>query len=745
MPDPSTYRPAPGSIPTEPGVYKFRDPHGRVVYVGKAKNLRSRLNSYFADIASLHPRTRQMVTTAGRVEWTVVRTEVEALQLEYNWIKEFDPRFNVRYRDDKTYPMLAVTLNEEYPRLFVYRGPRRKGVRYFGPYSHAWAIRETLDLLLRVFPSRTCSAGVFKRHAQIGRPCLLGYIDKCSAPCVGRVSADEHRRIVEDFCDFLAGRTDKLVRDVEKRMQAAAEELDFETAARLRDDLGALRKALEKQAVVLGDGTDADLVAFAGDDLEVAVQVFHVRGGRVRGQRGWVVEKSGDVLDRPEDRDVEGVEAAEGTDDAEELSLLVEQFLTQFYGEEAALGTDDADATSAVPREVLVPALPPDPDEMSRWLGRLRGGPVRLRIPQRGDKKALADTVERNAKEALAQHKLRRAGDFNARSAALQGIQDALDLDSAPLRIECVDISHVQGTDVVASLVVFEDGLPRKSDYRHYAIKHAAGDGHSDDVASIAEVTRRRFLRHNRDLARQADPDGSAPEGGDGGDLAPEAALDPATGRPRRFAYPPNLFVVDGGAPQVAAAGEVLDELGVTDVAVVGLAKRLEEVWVPGEEDPVILPRTSESLFLLQRIRDEAHRFAITYHRSKRSKRMTASALDGVRGLGDTRRKALVTHFGSVARLREASVEEITAVPGIGQATAKAVLEALRGDAPAPAESPQDTDSPTVADESDATPAPAGAPVTAPVVDPAAADAGDTPVGDDGSVGVSGVRAESEQ
>ncbi|UYP20764.1 excinuclease ABC subunit UvrC [Rhodococcus sp. Z13] len=705
MPDPSTYRPAPGTIPTEPGVYKFRDPHGRVVYVGKAKSLRSRLNSYFADIASLHPRTRQMVTTAGSVEWTVVRTEVEALQLEYNWIKEFDPRFNVRYRDDKTYPMLAVTLDEEYPRLFVYRGPRRKGVRYFGPYSHAWAIRETLDLLLRVFPSRTCSAGVFKRHTQMDRPCLLGYIDKCSAPCVGRVSAAEHRRIVEDFCDFLAGRTDRLVRDVEKRMQAAAEELDFEAAARLRDDLGALRKALEKQAVVLGDGTDADLVAFATDDLEVAVQVFHVRGGRVRGQRGWVVEKSGDVLDRPEDRDTPPETDAAGAGaagaDAEETSLLVEQFLTQFYGEEAALdtGDDTASETSAVPREVLVPALPPDPEEMSRWLAGLRGGPVRLRVPQRGDKKALAETVERNAKEALAQHKLRRAGDFNARSAALQGIQEALDLDTAPLRIECVDISHVQGTDVVASLVVFEDGLPRKSDYRHYAIKEAAGDGHSDDVASIAEVTRRRFLRHNRDLASETN----------GGDLAPAAALDPATGRPRRFAYPPNLFVVDGGAPQVAAAAEVLEELGVTDVAVVGLAKRLEEVWVPGEEDPVILPRTSESLFLLQRIRDEAHRFAITYHRSKRSKRMTASALDGVPGLGPTRRKALVTHFGSVARLREASIEEITAVPGIGRVTARAVLDALRGP------------------------------------EAGVADAGDTPVGDDGSVGVSGVRAESEQ
>ncbi|MFD6856763.1 excinuclease ABC subunit UvrC [Rhodococcus sp. NPDC060090] len=719
MPDPSTYRPAPGTIPTEPGVYRFRDPHGRVIYVGKAKNLRSRLNSYFADVSSLHPRTRQMVTTAGSVEWTVVRTEVEALQLEYNWIKEFDPRFNVRYRDDKTYPMLAVSVGEKFPRLFVYRGPRRKGVRYFGPYSHAWAIRETLDLLLRVFPARTCSAGVFKRHSQIGRPCLLGYIDKCSAPCVGRVDPDEHRRIVDDFCDFLAGRTDRLVRDVEARMHAAAEELDFELAARLRDDLGALRKALEKQAVVLGDGTDADLVAFAGDDLEVAVQVFHVRGGRVRGQRGWVVEKSGDVVDRPADRDARPAESDDADRD-EELSLLVEQFLTQFYGEEVELTTEaDIDrAASAVPREVLVPALPPDPDEMSRWLSGLRGGPVRLRVPQRGDKKALAETVLRNAKEALTQHKLRRAGDFTARSAALQGIQEALDLDSAPLRIECVDISHVQGTDVVASLVVFEDGLPRKSDYRRYAIKEAAGDGRSDDVGSIAEVTRRRFLRHNRDVAHSAAGEGGA----DGGDTAPEAALDPVTGRPRRFAYPPNLYVVDGGAPQVAAAAEVLDDLGITDVAVIGLAKRLEEVWVPGEEDPVILPRASESLYLLQRVRDEAHRFAITFHRSKRSQRMTASALDGIRGLGDARRKALVTHFGSVAKLREATVEEITAVPGVGRATAQTVHDALRGETPNGA-------SPPPADPT-------------PELDP---DAGDTPVGNDGTVGVSEVRAESQQ
>ncbi len=688
--DPATYRPQPGTIPVEPGVYKFRDSYGRVIYVGKAKSLRNRLNSYFADVAALHPRTRQMVTTAASVEWTVVSTEVEALQLEYNWIKEFDPRFNVRYRDDKSYPVLAVTLNEEYPRLFVYRGARKKGVRYFGPYAHAWAIRETLDLLLRVFPARTCSAGVFKRHSQMGRPCLLGYIDKCSAPCVGRVSAEEHRRIVDDFCDFLAGRTDRMVRDLERRMQAAAEELDFETAARLRDDVQALRRALEKQAVVLGDGTDADVIAFAGDDLEVAVQIFHVRDGRVRGQRGWVVDKSGDAVDTPES--------------GGELAALVEQFLTQFYGEQAAVAaqTGGEQPAAVVPREVLVPELPAEAEEVQRWLSALRGAAVRLRVPQRGDKKALAETVTRNAQEALAQHKLRRAGDLTARSVALQDIQDALDLDTAPLRIECVDISHVQGTDVVASLVVFEDGLPKKSDYRHYAIREAAGEGRSDDVASIAEVTRRRFarLRRERDATEQAELAGSAPvpdsaappdpgpaaaagvepdgAGPEDDELTTRPGIDPKTGKPRRFAYPPNLYVVDGGAPQVAAAAEVLEELGLTDIAVVGLAKRLEEVWVPGEPDPVVLPRTSEALYLLQRVRDEAHRFAITFHRSKRSRRMTASVLDSVRGLGATRRTALVTHFGSVARLKEATVEEIIEVPGIGRATAEAVLAALR-------------------------------------------------------------------
>lgn len=640
MPDPATYRPAPGSIPIEPGVYRFRDQHGRVIYVGKAKSLRSRLNSYFADISGLAPRTRQMVMTAVGVEWTVVNTEVEALQLEYNWIKEFDPSFNIRYRDDKSYPVLAVTLNEEYPRLMVYRGPRRKGVRYFGPYAHAWAIRETLDLLTRVFPARTCSAGVFKRHSQIDRPCLLGYIDKCSAPCIGRVSAEEHRRIVGDFCDFLAGKTDRLVRDMERQMNDAATQLDFERAARLRDNISAMRRALEKQAVVLGDGTDADIVAFADDELEAAVQVFHVRGGRVRGQRGWVIEKSG--------------EPGQSTQE-----YLVEQFLTQFYGDQAELGAAGDEATNPVPRHVLVPVLPGNSEELQIWLTQLRGWQVTLRVPRRGDKRALADTVQRNAQDALAQHKLKRAGDFTARSSALQSIQHALDLEDAPLRIECVDISHVQGTDVVASLVVFEDGLPRKADYRHYAIRDAAGDGRSDDVASIAEVTRRRFHRHLHDLQHAGED-----------------------AHRQRFAYPPNLFVVDGGAPQVNAAAAVLEDLGISDIAVIGLAKRLEEVWVPARDDgsvqePVILPRNSDGLYLLQRVRDEAHRFAVTYHRSKRSKRMTASALDSIRGLGEHRRRALVTHFGSLARLKQASVEEITALPGIGTATARAVLEAL--------------------------------------------------------------------
>ena len=630
-----SFRPSPGSIPDAPGVYKFRDPHRRVIYVGKAKSLRSRLSSYFADPAGLHPRTRQMVSTAADVEWTVVTTEVEALQLEYNWIKEYDPRFNVRYRDDKSYPVLAVTLNEEFPRPHVYRGPRKKGVRYFGPYAHAWAIRETLDLLLRVFPARTCSNGVFRRHAQIGRPCLLGYIDKCSAPCVGEVSPERHREIVVQLCDFLAGRTEGMVRDLEREMAAASDALDFERAARLRDDIGALRRAMEKQAVVFSDGTDADVVAFAHDELEAAVQVFHVRGGRVRGQRGWVVDRD----EAPEETAV--------------LAQLVGQFLAQFYGEQAELAAQAEGSAPPVPRQVLVPALPEDADAVAEWLSGLRGSRVRLRVPQRGDKRALAETVERNAKESLTQHKLRRASDLSSRSAALNELQDLLGLDTAPLRIECVDISHIQGSDVVASLVVFEDGIARKSEYRRFAIKDAAEKG---DVASIAEVVRRRFARYLTET--EAEPEEPDP-------------------KQRKFAYPPNLLVVDGAGPQATAAADVLGDLGITDVAVVGLAKRLEEVWLPGEEFPVILPRTAEALYLLQRVRDEAHRFAIRYHRDKRAKRVRASELDTVPGLGQARKAALIKHFGSVKKLKQAAVGEIAEVKGFGQTTAATVYAAL--------------------------------------------------------------------
>jgi excinuclease ABC subunit C len=661
VPDPSTYRPPTGTIPLAPGVYKFRDERGRVIYVGKAKSLRQRLNSYFADVAALHPRTRQMVTTAASVEWTVVRTEVEALQLEYTWIKEFDPRFNVRYRDDKSYPSLAVTLYEEYPRLQVMRGPKRRGVRYFGPYSHAWAIRETLDLLLRVFPARTCSAGVFKRAGQIGRPCLLGYIGKCSAPCVGRVTAEEHRQIVEDFCDFMAGRTELMMKRIERRMRQASDELDFELAARLRDDLEAMRRAMEKQAIVFGDGTDADVVAFAEDDLEAAVQVFHVRGGRVRGQRGWVVDK---------------------LDDTTTTGDLVEQFVTQVYGADS--DTTDASGGDNIPREVLVPVLPDDAEALGEWLSGLRGTRVQLRVPQRGDKRVLMETVRRNAQEALNRHKLKRASDLTARSRALGELQDALNLPTAPLRIECFDISHVQGTNPVASMVVFEDGLARKSEYRRFAMRTGTGD-----TDWISEAVRRRFARYLDEQVKSgadadSDPAAEAAEVEQGG-VPARGGIDPSTGRPRKFAYPPNLLVVDGGAPQVAAAQTVLDELGIDDVALVGLAKRLEEVWLPNEPYPTILPRTSEGLYLLQRVRDEAHRFAITYHREKRSRAMTTSQLDDVPGLGETRRKALLRHFGSVKRLRAATVDELVEVPGIGRRTAESIAAALAADAPAPA------------------------------------------------------------
>jgi excinuclease ABC subunit C len=715
--DPTTYRPAPGSIPTQPGVYKFRDQYGRVVYVGKAINLRARLSNYFQPLTSLHPRTQSMVTTATSVEWTVVVNEVEALALEYSWIKEFEPRFNVKYRDDKSYPSLAVTLNEEYPRVQVMRGPKKKGVRYFGPYAHAWAIRETVDALLRVFPMRSCSRGVFRSAQLTGRPCLLGYIDKCAAPCVGRISAEEHHKIAEDFCTFMSGQTATFTRGLEREMKQAAAALEFEKAARLRDDLGALQRAMERNAIVLGDGTDADVVGISEDELEAAVQIFHVRDGRVRGQRGWVVEKVEDI----------------------DTGGLVGQFLQQLYGDQEP---------EAVPREILVPALPEDAVAVQAWLAKLRGSNMELRVPQRGDKRTLMETVERNAKQALVLHKTKRASDLTTRGQALEDIAEALGMEQAPLRIECYDISHTQGAEVVASMVVFEDALPRKSEYRRFTIKSFEGQ---DDVRSMHEVISRRFKRYLAEAARAGEallpdeePKNNRPESrgleleslelegaasadealsgdgvsadevlsGDGvsadeelmGDADPSGGLDvdllgeldidssseptevddDAPGAARedrplsRSAYPPQLVLVDGGAPQVAAAARALAELGIEEVTVAGIAKRMEEIWLPGEEDPVILPRTSEALYLLQRVRDEAHRFAITFHRQRRSKAMTSGGLlDGIPGLGEVRRKALLKHFGSVKAVRAASVEELAAVPGLGRATAESLHAAI--------------------------------------------------------------------
>ncbi|MPY10942.1 excinuclease ABC subunit UvrC [Arthrobacter bussei] len=671
MANPVTYRPKTGEIPLDPGVYRFRDEHGRVIYVGKAKNLRSRLNSYFANPQGLLPKTRSMVFTAASVEWTVVGSELEALQLEYTWIKEFDPRFNIMFRDDKSYPYLAVTMGEKYPRVQVMRGDKRKDTRYFGPFYPAKAIRETVDTMIRVFPVRTCSSGVFKRAERSGRPCLLGYIDKCSAPCVGRISPDDHRALARDFCDFMAGDSKKFISSLERKMGEAVAELDFEAAARLRDDIAALRRVFERNTVVLSEDTDADIFALREDELEAAAQVFHVRGGRIRGQRGWVVEK------------VEDMDTAD----------LVEHLLQQVYGEGSS-------SNEEIPREVLVPVLPSNGEQMLEWLRGLRGGRVDIRVPQRGDKATLMGTVEQNAADALRLHKSRRAGDITTRSAALQELQEALDLPQPLMRIECFDISHVQGTNVVASMVVVEDGLPRKSEYRKFSI---TGDAARDDTASMYDVIHRRFRNYlagkageQRDAAADL-PDPETDPVDDAGSVLDHPEVDGA-GEPmrdtttavtrNRFAYPPSLVVVDGGPPQVAAAARALEDLGIDDVYVVGLAKRLEEVWVQDSEFPVILPRASEGLFMLQRIRDEAHRFAITFHRQKRGKSMTASALDEVPGLGPAKRKSLLKHFGSVKKIRAASVDELLAVPGIGPALAETVRSSLAVEpdhAPAPA------------------------------------------------------------
>lgn len=772
MADPSTYRPKPGEIPTSPGVYRFLDQEGRVIYVGKAKNLRARLSNYFQDLSALHPRTQKMVTTACAVEWTVVATEVESLALEYSWIKEFNPRFNVMYKDDKSYPYLAVTLKETYPRAMIVRGARQSGNRYFGPYVQVGSIRDTLEQLLRVFPIRSCSAGVFKRAQASGRPCLLGYIDKCSAPCVGRVSPEDHRALAEDLCSFLAGKTGPYLRGLEKQMREAAAELNFEKAARLRDDAAALTRVIEQNAVVLPDATDADVFALVRDELTAAVQVFHVRGGRVRGQRGWVIDLVEDASDAelierllqqvyadlvaPED-DALGSDGADGASssaiaemsDAEQAARsdaavpgpsvsgagqaapasgtpagtapqtpLVSGPTTSLgVGERApsapaprtsnlaptedrrrredlsasATSVDDVahTATTAVPREILVPVMPPDATAVTEWLSGLRGAKVSVRVPLRGDKASLLETVKANAEETLRLHKTRRAGDLTQRSQALEELAEALDLPEAPLRVECYDISHTQGTYQVGSMVVFEDGAPRKSDYRRFTVRGPEGKGAADDTAAMHEVLRRRFTRLLAEQGKELTEAESELVGADGdGEIIRSGPIDPDTGRAKRFSYAPSLVVVDGGLPQVNAARAVLDELGI-DVPLVGLAKRLEELWIPGEEFPVILPRTSPALYMLQYIRDESHRFAITHHRKKRSKGMTRSILDDVPGLGPARQAALLKQFGSVKRLRAASVEELAQVKGIGPKQAEQLhaflnpVAAEAGDSPA--------------------------------------------------------------
>jgi excinuclease ABC subunit C len=623
---PSDFRPAPGSIPLAPGVYRFKDAHGRVIYVGKAKSLRSRVSSYFKE--GLHPRTAAMLQAASSVDWTVVANEVEALQLEYTLIKSEEPRFNIRFRDDKSYPYLAITVGEEVPRVFVTRAPKGKGVRYFGPYTHAWAIRNTLDAILRLYPIRSCSATTFRRANQVGRPCLLGDIGKCAAPCVGSITIADHRALVGEFISFLNSDPGRHLRALERRMNSAASELDYEKAARIRDDMVALNRALESSAVVLGEDTDADLIALVGDEVEMAFTIFSVRAGRVRGERARIVERS----------------------EAMEISGLMERVITETYGSE-----------QECPRQILVSIEPENRTLLEAWLSSSRGRRVEIRVPQRGPKQALMETVILNANQALGLHRLRRSSDVSTRSQALAQIAQTLALPEIPLRIECFDISNLQGTEMVASMVVFEDGLPRKSEYRRFAIALIGEQLRGpDDARAMYQVIARRLTRLKSDrfaLSNQGDEI-------------------EAGGVPRRFAYPPQLIVVDGGAPQVNAAAAAINDAG-EDIRVVGLAKRLEEVWSPNDSDPVLLGRNSEALYLLQRIRDEAHRFAITYHRSKRSKAMLDSALDQIPGLGESRRLALMTHFGSLRTLADASQEEIASLPGIGPVSATAILHAL--------------------------------------------------------------------
>lgn len=638
MTDTVAYRPKAGEVPTSPGVYRFQDKAGRILYVGKAKNLRARLSNYFAPLTSLHERTRRMVTTANSVEWTVVGSEFEALQLEFSWIKEFNPPFNVQFRDDKSYPYLAITLADDVPRVLVTRNRKIAGARYFGPYTKVWAIRETLDLLLRVFPMRSCSDSVYRRAEQTGRPCLLGEIGKCAAPCVGRISKEDHKSIALDYASFMAGNDLKFVSDLSQRMKDAAERQDYESAAKFRDQLSAIETVLSKNTVVLPDTVDGDLFGIAHDELAAAVQQFSVRGGRIRGVRSWVVDKELD-LGLPE---------------------LVETVVHNAYEQDGK--------ENGPPRLVVVPELPEDAAELERLLTELRSergksGRVTIRVARRGDLAQLSETVTRNAQSALASYKTRRSGDFVARSQALSDIQEALGMAEAPLRMECYDVSHLSGTNIVASMVVFEDGLPRRDQYRRFSIPDS-----TDDTESIYQTLSRRLARLDEEKSVREPQD--------------EAELEGAASR-KRFAYRPNLLIVDGGQPQVQAAARALRDAGVVPggpggIALCGIAKRLEEIWLPDSDFPVILPRNSDALFLFQRIRDEAHRFAIGYQRQKRKKDIN-SVLSEIPGLGPARVRDLLQHFGSVTRLRAADQEAIAQVRGIGPATAAAVHGRLRG------------------------------------------------------------------
>ena len=624
MADTVSYRPKAGEIPTEPGVYRFRDESRRVLYVGKAKNLRARLSNYFAPLASLHERTRRMVLSASSVEWTVVGTEFEALQLEFTWINEFNPPFNVQFKDDKSYPYLAITLGDPVPRVLVTRNRKLSGARYFGPYTKVWAIRETVDLMLKAFPMRSCSDATYRRAEQTGRPCLLADIGRCSAPCVGRISKEDHKAIALDFASFMAGNDSKYLGDLGRQMKAAAQSQDYEKAAKLRDQIIALETALSKSAIVLGDNVDADIFGIAHDELAAAVQQFTVRGGRIRGVRGWVVDKELDL----------------------ELGELVETVLHNAYEDDAV-----------PPRQVVVPELPHAARELELWLDSVRSesgsraGKVSLKVAQRGDLAALAQTVATNARNALVLYKTRRSSDFVARSQALTDIQEALGMDEAPLRMECYDASHLSGTNIVASMVVFEDGLPRKEQYRRFSIPDS-----TDDTESIYQTLSRRLAYLTDEAQTGAADDGST--------------------SPKKFSYRPNLLIVDGGQPQVAAAERALREAGITGIQLCGIAKRLEEIWLPDSDFPVILPRNSDALFLFQRIRDEAHRFAITYQRQRRKKDVS-SVLSEIPGIGPARVRELLRHFGSVTQLRSASQESIAEVNGIGPATAAAVFQRL--------------------------------------------------------------------